>query len=90
MAFKEELIIRTAVGTVLGLAINSFMASLGKDILKPIFSRKSFDKLEHEFVTTIFGVKINYGDLIGHFLSMITVIVTVYITLYIAEKYKVL
>ena len=90
MAFKEELIIRTAVGTVLGLAINSFMASLGKDVLKPIFTRKSFDKLEKEFIADIFGVKINYGDLIGHFLSMITIVATIYFTLYIAEKYKIL
>jgi large-conductance mechanosensitive channel len=90
MALKEELIIRTAVGTVLGLALNSFFASIGTDILKPIFSRKSFDKLEHEFVVTIYGVKINYGDLIGHFLTLSTAIVAVYITLYFLEINKVL
>ena len=90
MALKEELIIRTAVGTVLGLALNSFFASIGTDILKPIFSRKSFDKLEHEFVITIYGVKINYGDLIGHFLTLATAILAVYITLYFLEINKVL
>jgi large-conductance mechanosensitive channel len=90
MAFKEELIIRTAVGTVLGLALNSFFASIGTDILKPIFSRKSFDKLEHEFVITIYGVKINYGDLIGHLLTLMTAIFAVYITLYFLEINKVL
>ena len=90
MAFKEELIIRTAVGTVLGLAINNFMASLGKDVLKPIFTRKSFDKLEKEFIADVFGVKINYGDLIGHLLSMVTIVATIYFTLYLAERYKVL
>ena len=90
MAFKEELIIRTAVGTVLGLALNSFLSSFGRDILKPIFTRKSFNKLENEFVINILGVKINYGDLLGHLFTLLIVIFAVYIGLYVAEKRKVL
>jgi large-conductance mechanosensitive channel len=90
MAFKDEIIIRTVVGTVLGLALNSFLASIGSDVLKPIFSRKSFDKLEKEFVVTIYGVKINYGDLIGHFLTLTATVVTVYMTLYVLEIYKIM
>jgi hypothetical protein len=90
MAFKDEIIIRTIVGTVLGLALNSFLSSIGTDILKPIFSRKSFDKLEKEFIVTIYGVKINYGDLIGHFLTLAATVVTVYVTLYVLEIYKIM
>lgn len=90
MAFKEELIIRTAVGTLLGLAINNFLSSVGSDVIKPIISRKSFDKLEHEFVVTIFGVKINYGDLLGHFFSMVTVILVIYLSLTLFQKYRIL
>jgi large-conductance mechanosensitive channel len=90
MALKEELIIRTAVGTVLGLAINSFFASFANDVLKPIFSRKSFDKLEHEFILNIFGIKINYGDLLGHLMSLLVIVIAVYITLYVAERYKII
>ena len=88
MGLGGELIVRTAVGTVLGIALNSFLSSIGRDVLKPIFSRKSFNKLENEFITTIFGVKINYGDLFGHFISLMTIIATVYITLYFIERYK--
>lgn len=90
MAFKEELIIRTAVGTVLGLALNSFLGSLGRDVLKPIVSRKSFDKLEHEYEATIFGVKINYGDVIGHFISLVVIIATIYFSLAFFEFYRIL
>jgi large-conductance mechanosensitive channel len=89
MALKEQLIIRTAVGTVLGIGLNSFFASFAKDVLKPIFSRKSFDKLEHEFVITIMGIKINYGDLLGHFMSLLTIVCSVYFVLYFAEMYKI-
>ena len=78
------------VGTVLGLSLSNFMSSLGDDVLKPIFSRKSFDKLEHEFIISTFGVKINYGDLLGQLLSLITVVVAVYFGLYVLEKYKIL
>jgi large-conductance mechanosensitive channel len=90
MAFKEQLIVRTAVGTLLGLAINSFLSSVGNDVIKPIISRKSFDKLEHEFVATIFGIKINYGDLLGHFFSMVTVILVIYLSLMFFERYRIL
>jgi large-conductance mechanosensitive channel len=90
MAFKEEIIVRTAVGLVLGLAFNNFVASIGKDVLRPLFSRKSFDKLENEFIIDIGGVKINYGDLLGNFLALVTVVVIVYSTLYLVEKNKIL
>lgn len=90
MPIKEELIVRTMVGTVLGLALSNFMTSLGKDVLKPILSRKSVDNLEKEFIISTFGVKINYGDLLGQFLSLISVLVAVYFGLYLLEKYKIL
>lgn len=88
MGLGGELIVRTAVGTVLGIALNSFLSSIGRDVFKPIFSRKAFNELEHQFVTTIFGVKINYGDLFGHFISLVTIMVTVYISVYFIERYK--
>jgi hypothetical protein len=75
---------------VLGLALNSFFASFGKDVLKPIFSKKSFDKLEKEFVTEIYGVKINYGDLLGHFFTLLSVIVGIYVTITVSEMYGIL
>ena len=90
MALGPEIIVRTAVGTVLGLALNSFFASIGSDILKPIFSKKSFDKLEHEFIIEVYGVKINYGDLLGHFLTLVSVILTVYVCITMLEMYKIL
>jgi large-conductance mechanosensitive channel len=88
MGLGGELILRTAVGTVLGIALNSFLSSVGRDVIKPIFSRKEFDKLEKEFVTTVFGVRINYGDLLGHFISLLTIIATVYVTVEVIETYK--
>jgi large-conductance mechanosensitive channel len=90
MPIKEELIVRTMVGTVLGLALSNFMNSLGEDVLKPILSRKSVDNLEKEFIISTFGVKINYGDLLGQFLSLVSVLVAVYFGLYLLEEYKVL
>jgi large-conductance mechanosensitive channel len=90
MGFGEELIIRTAVGTVLGLALNSFLSSFGRDVIKPIISRKGIKNLEREYVTTIFGVKINYGDLVGHFISLLVIVGTVYVTVKVAERYKVI
>jgi len=90
MGLGAELIVRTAVGTVLGISLNSFLSSLGRDILKPIVSRKGFNELENQFTTTIFGVKINYGDLFGHFISLITVMMTVYVSVYLIERYKVI
>jgi len=88
MGIGGELILRTAVGTVLGITLSSFLSSIGRDVLKPILSRKEFNKLENEFVTTIFGVKINYGDLLGHFLSLLTTVATVYVTIQVIERYK--
>jgi large-conductance mechanosensitive channel len=88
MGLGGELILRTAVGTVLGIALNSFLSSVGRDVIKPIFSRKEFDKLEKQFITTIFGVRINYGDLLGHFLSLLTTVATVYVTIQVIERYK--
>jgi chromosome segregation protein len=48
MGLGGELILRTAVGTVLGIALNSFLSSIGRDVLKPILSRKEVDKLEKQ------------------------------------------
>jgi len=90
MGLSEEIIVRTAVGTVLGLALNSFLSSLGRDVFKPIVSRKAFNKLEHEFVVDIAGVKINYGDLLGHFISLLTIMASVYVAIYVLEAKKVL
>lgn len=88
MGLSEEIIVRTAVGTVLGLALNSFLSSLGRDVFKPIVSRKAFNKLEHEFTANIYGVTINYGDLLGHFISLLTIIAVVYFSIYILEVNK--
>jgi large-conductance mechanosensitive channel len=90
MALGVEIIVRTAVGTVLGLALNSFFASFGQDVLKPIFSKKSFDKLEKEYITEIYGVKINYGDLLGHFFTLISVMAGIYLTISALEMYGIL
>jgi large-conductance mechanosensitive channel len=90
MALSTEIIVRTAVGTVLGLSLNSFFASFGKDVMKPIFSRKSFDKLENEYVAQIYGVKINYGDLLGHLLTLVLVMVGIYLGISALEMYRIL
>jgi large-conductance mechanosensitive channel len=90
MALGPEIIVRTAVGTVLGLALNSFFASIGNDVLKPIFSKKSFDKLEHQFIIEVYGIKINYGDLLGHFLTLVSVVLTIYVSITALEMYKIL
>lgn len=90
MAFKEEIIIRSAVGIVIGLGINAFLTSLGQDILAPLLKQKSFDDAEKRFVFTIGGVRIHYGDLLGHFISMVVIVVSVYSTLVVLEKRKIL
>jgi len=90
MGLGSEIIVRTAVGTVLGLTLNSFFASIGNDVLRPIFSKKSFDKLEHSFIVEIYGIKINYGDLFGHFLTLVSVVLTIYISITALEMYKIL
>jgi hypothetical protein len=90
MALGLELILRSTAGTVLGLALNSFLASLGKDVLKPIFSQKSFDKLEEAHIIQIYGVKINYGDLLGHLFTLIAAFVSVYAGISVFEMYRVL
>lgn len=90
MGLGGELILRTAVGTVLGIALNSFLSSLGRDVFKPIISRKAFNKLEGEFIVNIAGVKINYGDLLGHFISLLTIVAVVYVTIYFLESKKIL
>ncbi len=90
MAFKEELILRSAVGIVIGLGVNAFLTSIGQDILTPLLKQKSFDDLETKFVVTIGGIRIHYGDLIGHFISMIVIVGSVYGTLWVLEKRKIL
>jgi large-conductance mechanosensitive channel len=90
MAFKEELIARSAVGIVIGLGINAFLTSVGQDILTPLLKQKSFDDVEKKFVVSIGGVRINYGDLIGHFISMVVIVGSVYGTLVVLEKRKIL
>jgi len=90
MAFKEELIIRSAVGIVIGLGINAFLTSIGQDILTPLLKQKSFDDVEKHFVITIGDVRIHYGDLIGHFISMLVIVGSVYGTLWVMEKRKIL
>jgi large-conductance mechanosensitive channel len=90
MAFKEELIARSAVGIVIGLGINAFLTSVGQDILTPLLKQKSFDDIEKKFVVSIGGVRINYGDLIGHFISMVVIVGSVYGTLVVLEKRKIL
>jgi len=90
MALGVEIIVRTAVGTVLGLSLNSFFSSFGRDVMKPIFSKKSFDKLENEYITQIYGVKINYGDLLGHFLTLVAVMFGIYLTITTLELYGVI
>lgn len=90
MGRKEEIIIRGAVGILVGLALNSFLTSIGQDILTPIIKQKSFDDLQHKFVVSVGGIRIHYGDLIGHFISMIVILASVYVTLHYMEKYKIL
>jgi large-conductance mechanosensitive channel len=90
MAFKEEVIIRSAVGIVIGLGINAFLTSIGHDIVAPLLKQKSFDDAEKRFVVTIGGVRIHYGDLIGHFISMVIILGSVYGTLWVLEKRKIL
>lgn len=90
MAFKEELIIRSAVGIVIGLGVNAFLTSIGQDIVSPLLKQKSFDDVEKRFVVTIGGIRIHYGDLIGHFISMVIIIASVYATLWVLEKRKIL
>jgi large-conductance mechanosensitive channel len=89
MALGAELIIRTAVGTVLGLTLNSFLGSLSSDVIKPLFSKKSFDELEKEYIIEIYGIKINYGDLLGHFFTLVSVMFSVYVTIEVLQMYKV-
>lgn len=90
MAFKEELILRSAVGIVIGLGINAFLTSVGQDIVTPLLKQKSFDDAEKRFVATVGGVRINYGDLIGHFITMVIIVGSVYGTLWVLEKRKIL
>jgi large-conductance mechanosensitive channel len=90
MAFKEELILRSAVGIVLGLAINTFLSSIAYDIVTPLVKQKSFDDFQQKFVVTIGGIRIHYGDVIGHFISMLIILASVYATLTFFEKRKIL
>jgi large-conductance mechanosensitive channel len=90
MGKKEELIARGAVGIIIGLGINAFLTSVGQDILTPLLKQKSFDDAEKRFVLTIGGIRIHYGDLIGHFISMVVIVTSVYGTLWLLEKRKIL
>lgn len=90
MGRKEEIIVRGAVGIIIGLGINAFLASLGKDILSPLVKQKSFDDLEKKFVVTVGGIRIHYGDLIENFIYMVVVIASVYGALHFMETRKIL
>jgi large-conductance mechanosensitive channel len=89
MAVKEQLIIRIAIGTILGLALTTFGKSLYTDLFKPIFNQKIFttiDKeIKHDFIVNIFGTKINYGDLIENFVIFAVTISLCYTLLYYLE-----
>ena len=89
MAVKEQLIIRIAIGTILGLALTTFGTSLYTDLFKPIFSQKMFTTLDkeikHDFIVTIFGTKINYGDLIENFVIFAVTISLCYTLLHYLE-----
>jgi len=90
MGRKEEIIVRGAVGIIIGLGINAFLASLGKDIISPFIKQQSFDDLEKRLVVTVGGIRIHYGDLIENFIYMLVVVASVYGTLHFMEKYKIL
>lgn len=90
MGRKEEIIVRGAVGIVIGLGINAFLASLGRDIISPLIKQQSFDDLQKRLVVTVGGIRIHYGDLIENFIYMLVVIVSVYASLHYMEKYKIL
>ena len=90
MGRKEEIIARGAVGIIVGLGINAFLASVGKDILSPLIKQQSFDDLEKRLVVTVGGIRIHYGDLIENFIYMLVVVVSVYASLHFMEKYKIL
>lgn len=90
MGHKEEIIIRGAVGIIIGLGINAFLASLGKDVISPLIKQQSFDDLEKRLVVTVGGIKIHYGELIENFIYMFVVVASVYATLHYMEKYKIL
>jgi large-conductance mechanosensitive channel len=89
MAIKEQIIIRIAVGTIVGLALTNFGLSIYRDLLKPIFHRRIFttiDKeLRNDFIITIFGAKINYGDLFESLLVFVATMTLSYMTMHYLE-----
>ena len=46
MGRKEEVIIRPAVGIILGISITAFLTAISNDIVAPILKQKSFDDEE--------------------------------------------
>ena len=94
MAEKEELIsrnliFRTLVGTILALSIKDFLESLANDFLKPIFLDLIFKSLDNDFTVDVGGVKINYGDLIGHIITLTLIILTIYAVVFIVDILKI-
>ena len=89
MGRKEEVIIRPAVGIILGISVTAFLTAISNDIITPILKQKSFDDEEKRFVFTFKnGVRINLGDVLGHFINVCLIIASLYVGLSILEMFK--
>jgi large-conductance mechanosensitive channel len=90
MGRKEEAIIRPAVGIMLGIAISALFASISRDILTPIIKQKSFDDEEKRLVYTFSnGVRIHFGEVLGHLVTVTFLGLNIYFWLSVLEYYKV-
>lgn len=90
MGRKEEVIIRPAVGIIIGLSVTAFLTAISNDILTPILKQKSFDDEEKRFIYTFSnGVRINFGDVLGHFITLSLITFTTYVVLAVLEFFKI-
>ena len=90
MGKKEEIIVRPAVGFIVGLAVTAVFVSFSKDIVTPILKQKSFDDEEKHFVFSLGGVRIHFGDVITNIVTAILIIGSMYIGLHVLERGKII
>jgi large-conductance mechanosensitive channel len=90
MGRKEEVIIRPAVGIILGISITAFLTAISQDIVTPILKQKSFDDEEKRLVYTFKnGVRINFGDVLGHFITVCLITGSIYVGLAVLEYFRI-
>lgn len=90
MGYKEEVLIRTTIAVVLGFTLNALMSSLSSDVVTPILKQKSFDEEEKRLVFKVGSVRIYFGNVLGHLVTVALILISTYAVLSVLEKRKIL